>query len=42
MGGFGADVDLSVVGVTVEVEVEFAEDVTKGEEVADEKKVNSA
>ena len=31
LGGFGADVDLGVVGVTVEGQVEFADDVTKGE-----------
>ena len=35
LGGFGADIYLGV-GVTVEVQVEFADDVTKGEEVADE------
>ena len=39
LGGFGADVDLGVVGVAVEVqvEVEGADDVTKGDNVADEK-----
>ena len=31
LGGFGTDVDLGVIGVTVEVQVEFAADVTKGE-----------
>ena len=31
MGGFGADVDLGVVGVTVEVQVEFVDDVIKRE-----------
>ena len=36
-GGFGV-VDLGVVSVTMEVQVEAADDVTKGEEVADEKK----
>lgn len=36
LGGFGANVDLGVVGVTVEVQAEFADGVTKGEEVADE------
>ena len=34
--GFGGDVDLGVVSVTMEVQVEAADDVTKGEEVADE------
>ena len=38
LGGFDGDVDLGVVSVTMEVEVEFADDVTEGEEVADEKK----
>ena len=38
MGGFGADVDLGVVSITVEVEVECADDVSKGEQVADEEK----
>ena len=36
LGGFGADIDLGVVGVAVIVQVEVADDVTKGEEVADE------
>ena len=36
LGGFGADLDLGVIGVTVAVQVEFADDMTKGEEVADE------
>ena len=36
LGGFGVDVDLGVFGVTVDVQVEFADDVTKREEVADE------
>ena len=31
LGGFGADIDLGVVGITVEVQVELADDVTKGE-----------
>ena len=35
MGGFGGDVNLGVVSVAVQVEV--ADDVTEGEEVADEK-----
>ena len=38
LGGFGGDVDLGVISVAVEFQVEFADDVTKGEEVADEKK----
>ena len=36
LGGFGAEVDLGVVGITVEVEVEVAEDLTKGEDVHEE------
>ena len=36
--GFGADVDLGVISITVEVEFEFAVDVSKGEQIADEKK----
>ena len=36
LGGFGGDVYLGVIGVAVEVQGELAEDVTKGEEVADE------
>jgi len=36
LGGFGADVDVGVIGVTVEVQVEFVDDMIKGEEVADE------
>ena len=36
LGGFGAEVDLGVVGITVEVEVEVAEDLTKGEDVDEE------
>lgn len=35
-GGFGAKVDLGVIGVTVEVQVEVAEYLTKGEDVDDE------
>ena len=31
LGGFGADLDLGVICVTVEVQVEFADDVAKGE-----------
>ena len=38
LDGFGANVDLGVVSITLEVEVEFADDVSKGEQVADEKK----
>ena len=38
LGGFGGDVDLSVVSVAVEVQVGAADDVTKGEEVTDKKK----
>ena len=38
LGGFDGDVDLGVVSVTIEVQVEFTDDVTEGEEVADEKK----
>ena len=38
LGGFGGDVDLGVVRVAVEVQVAVADDVTEGEEVADEKK----
>ena len=38
LGGFGANVDLGVVSITVEVEVECADDVFKGEQVADEEK----
>ena len=38
MGGFGGDVHLGVVSVAVEVHVEVADDVTRREEVADEKK----
>lgn len=37
LGGFGADVDLSVVEIKVEVQVEVADEATKGEEVTDEK-----
>ena len=37
LGGLGADVDLGVVGVAMEVQVEIANYVAKGEEVADEK-----
>lgn len=36
LGGLGADVNLGVVGITVEIQVETANCVTKGEEVADE------
>lgn len=36
MGGFGAKVDLGVISVTVEVQVEVAEYLTKGEDVDDE------
>ena len=38
MGGFGGDVDRGVISVAMEVQVEVADDVTEGEEVADEKK----
>ena len=38
LGGFGGDVHLGVVSVAVEVHVEVADDVTRREEVADEKK----
>ena len=38
LGGFGVNVDLGVISITVEVEVEFADDAFKGEQVADEKK----
>ena len=38
VGEFGADVDQGVVSVAVDVQVEVADDVTEGEEVADEKK----
>ena len=38
LSGFGGDVDLGVVSVAVEVQVDVADDVTEGEEVADEKK----
>lgn len=34
--GFGAEVDLGVIGVTVEVQVEVAEYLTKREDVDDE------
>ena len=34
--GFGAQVDLGVFGVAVEVEIEVAEDLTKEEDVDDE------
>ena len=34
--GFGGDVELGVVGVTVEVQVELTDDVTKGEDITDE------
>ena len=37
VGGVGAEVDLGVVGIAVEVQVEVAEDLTKGENVDDEK-----
>ena len=36
MEGFGAEVDLSVIGVAVEVQVVVAENLTKGEDVDDE------
>lgn len=36
MGGFGAEVDLGVVGVAVEVHVEFANDVAEWRQVAGE------
>ena len=36
MGGGGAEVDLGIVGVTVKVQVEVTEDLTKGEDVSDE------
>ena len=38
LGGFGVNVDLGVVSITVEVKVEFADDVSKGEQVADGEK----
>ena len=38
LGGFGVNVDLGVISITVEVEVEFPDDAFKGEQVADEKK----
>ena len=38
VGRFGADVDRGVVSVAVDVQVEVADDVTEGEEVADEQK----
>ena len=38
LGGFGANVDLGVISITVEVEVECADDVSKGEQLADEEK----
>ena len=34
--GFGAEVDLCVIGIAVEVKVEVTEDLTKGEDVDDE------
>ena len=37
LGGFGANVDLGVISITVEVEVEFGDDVSKGEQVGGEK-----
>ena len=38
LSGFGGDVDLGVVSVAVEVQVDVADDVTEGEEVADERR----
>lgn len=35
VGGFGAEVDLGVISVTVEVQIEVAEYLTKGENVDD-------
>ena len=36
MEGFGAEVDLSVISIAVEVQVEVAEYLTEGEDVNDE------
>ena len=36
--GFGGEVQLGVVSVTVEIQVEVADDVTKGKDVTDEEK----
>ena len=36
MGGFGAEVDLGVIGIAVEVQVKVAEYLTKREDVDDE------
>lgn len=38
LGGFGADVDFGVISMTAEVQVELADDVTKGEEVKNEER----
>ena len=38
LAGFGVNVDLDVISITVEVKVEFADDVSKEEQVADEEK----
>ena len=36
--GFGGEIELGVVGVAVKVQIEIADDVTKGKDIADEKK----
>ncbi|AWP09091.1 putative splicing factor arginine/serine-rich 7 [Scophthalmus maximus] len=36
VAGFGAEVDLGVIGIAVEVQVEAAEYLTEGEDVGDE------
>ena len=37
-GGFGGEIELGVIGITVKMDVVFTEDIAKGKEVDDEEK----